>query len=196
MRRYNLYKLAVLLCLSIILVSCKEDTPEVLPVTNETVLILKVDYLTNVFEEGRELNFVGSPTFNISWKYDLPLDFGSVELYYEELNELLFDATIIWLGSGERSFPESLSPASRFTVKSDGLDLPGLESFTTILYDETPPNLKPLEYDLIWDAIDNLEVVQEYRKHNPEGDINLYLYTPSLGVGIPAEWDWYVFLSK
>ena len=48
----------------------------------------------------------------------------------------------------------------------------------------------------IWNSINNLEVVSDYLDSNPNGKINLFLYTPGVGIGDPAYWDWYVFLKN
>ena len=119
-----------LLSLSIITLfvcSCQKDVEDV-PTSNETienlpsiqednrVLILKVDYLTFSFEGGNELLFDDTSSFNISSNYNPPGDFGDIQLYYEEFDELIFDGTIIWMGTGNRSYPETMNPAINFEI--------------------------------------------------------------------------------
>jgi len=52
----------------------------------------------------------------------------------------------------------------------------------------------PFDYSKIWKSISNLCIVAEYLKNNKK--IGLLLYTPSVGVGDPHDWDWYVIMSK
>ena len=52
------------------------------------------------------------------------------------------------------------------------------------------------DHQSIWAAIDNLETVKNYRESNPEVKISLFLYTPSVGIGNPEEWDWFVILKN
>ena len=56
-----------LLILSGILFSCCKDNDPVIPCSSENkVALLKVDYLTNTFEGGKELIFSANPDFTIS----------------------------------------------------------------------------------------------------------------------------------
>lgn len=55
---------------------------------------------------------------------------------------------------------------------------------------------QPTVEELIWVAVNKLELVAEYYKSNPEGKANIMLYQPLVGVGEPTDWDWYVILSK
>jgi hypothetical protein len=43
---------------------------------------------------------------------------------------------------------------------------------------------------IIWMEIADLAIVSEYM--NAQLQVGLYLYTPSVGIGNPADWDWFV----
>jgi len=162
----------------------------------DNVVLLKVDFLTNAFEGGIELLFLRSANFTISSTYNPPGDFGDVQLYYDEINGKLFDGTIIWMGLGERSFPAQIDLPDEFSDISDSLPLPNPNMFENIMYTENAYYPDTIEYQDIWNSINSLEIVSNYRKSNPNGKIHLFLYTPSVGIGDPADWDWYVILNN
>lgn len=184
------------LLLIVIIFSCdKNDETEIQETTNN-VLLLKIDFLTNNFEGGKQLEFSSDSNFTISSTYQAPGDFGSVQLFYEELNEKIFDGTIIWMGLGERSYPETIELPNTFSILTDSLPLPDSSMFKNIMYSEYAYYPDTIEYSNIWNSINNLEIVSNYRNSNPNEKINLFLYTPSVGMGDPADWDWYIFLKN
>ena len=74
--------------------------------------------------------------------------------------------------------------------------MPPVSQFEKVMYDEHAFYPAVIDYQAIWSNIDNLVQVQAYRQSNPNAKVNLFLYTPSVGVGNPAEWDWYVILNN
>ena len=77
--------LAIIILISIF--SCKKEVIKKAISTTNNVLILKVDYLTNTFEGGKELTFNQSAqSFSIINQYKVPADFGNIKLIYQELN--------------------------------------------------------------------------------------------------------------
>lgn len=167
--------------------------------TENKVLMLKVDLLTSEFEGGKELTFDDASTFTIAAEYDAPGDFGGIKLKYEELNAPLFEGTVHWMGLGEISYPE-INPAQSFNTIENAVSLPN-ESLLDVV--EYLPFATPLDewpytpdYATLWHAVDNLEIVKEYRENNPNAKVNFFLYTPSVGVGNPADWDWFIILKN
>lgn len=182
-------KLILLIVLFGLFISCKTDFE-----TNKVVL-LQVDYLTNVFEGGKELTFSNSPSFTISSTYQAPGDFGSVQLYYSELDKLLFNGTIIWDGTGQIDYP-NINGSSFFSTSDDSVQMPNTNLFQTVMYHESAYYPDTISYSSIWNSISNLDIVKEYRSSNRSGEVNLFLYTPSVGAGNPADWDWFVILKN
>lgn len=183
-----------------LLISCDSDNNSknnnsVKAETNK-VALLKVDYLTSVFEGGNEIELSPTTGFTISSTYQAPGDFGSVQLFYEELNEKIFDGTIIWMGTGEVSYPSEINPPSEFPTMNDNLAMPDISMFENVMYSDLAFYPEVINYSAIWDSISNLTLVSNYMIANPNGKINLFLYTPSVGIGDPAEWDWYVILKN
>ncbi len=154
-----------------------------------------MDYLTNTFEGGYEYSFDNTPeSFTMTKDYRSPGDFGYIKLYYSEINEMLFYGTIVWMGCGKMYFPNYLYPAENYDrVETADIVLP-INGFENIMnefqYEEAP------DYELIYSSVQGLVKTREYLQANPQQKVKLYLYTPSVGVGDPADWDWILFLKK
>ena len=161
--------------------------------TANKVLMLKVDYTTNTFEGGRELTFTEpTATFTISNQYQAPGDFGSIKLIYQELNETLFDGTIHWMGSGEMNFPANLESSEHFNiVTTKNIVYPG-NGFQNVFN----PNNETYDYTQVWLAIQGLVKVREYLSSNLTETVKIFLYTPGVGVGNPADWVWIIYMKN
>ena len=189
-------KKIIFILFAFLIFSCDNDNEPEIQNEENKVILLKVDILTNEFEGGKELEFSSSENFTISSTYNPPRDFGDIQLYYSELNENIFDGTIIWSGLGARSYPEGIDLPENFATIDENLDLPESSSFVTVMYDEFAYYPENIDYSGIWNSINDLEIVKKYRNSNPQGKINLFLYTPSVGVGNPADWDWYIYVKN
>lgn len=179
----------ILLIIILSFSSCKEQENDI----SSKVLVLKVDYLTNQFEEGKELSFTkSSPNFNIQTIYKAPSDFGNISMIYQDINELLFDGSIIWMGKGYIKFPSNFIPANSFERVLTSDYIYPKEGFENILY----PDSTNYDYSQIWSSVQSLVKVREYLRANPNTPVKLFLYTPSVGVGNPEDWDWIIFLKQ
>lgn len=183
------------LLLSIIgfLFGCSSDKLDVDDKVASHVLMLKVDYTTHAFKGDAEFGFLKqSDKLTIISEYVEPSDFRRVKLIYKELNETLFEGTIHWMGVGEMLFPASLQPAKDFdTVLTQDYVFPenGFENVFN-------PNSVEYEYQKVWSAVQSLVKVREYLRENPNQKVKLFLYTPSVGVGNPLDWDWIIYLKR
>ena len=175
------------------LFSCSRKNKEVLTENNNKVLMLKVDYLTNTFEGGKETSYpTNTSTFTITNQYVAPADFGNLKLKYQELNEIIFDGDIIWMGTGEIKQPQNILPATQFN--------------SVVTYDIVNPTAgfenifnrgnHTYDYSPIWLSVQGLVKVRDYLKSNPNGTVKIFLYRPSVGGGDPADWDWIIFMKN
>ena len=191
-----------IITLSILITSCsKNDTlthGDPIPSDNNKMLLLKIDYNTLVFEEGIELNFNSLGMYDsipLDVQINEPGDFGDITILHSPTSDSVFFGTVIWAGLGERMFPETMSPASIF-ISSPVLAPTALpENYTVkLINSSTSEELELIDFESIWDAISHLESVENYAQN----DIHLALlkYTPSVGVGNPEEWDWYLMIYQ
>jgi len=189
-------KTFLFLSLGMLAIACSgDDATTIKDSAQNKVVLLQVDYLTGAFEGGKELIFPEAEDFTLTYDYTSPGDFGDITLNYEEVNQPLFAGTIVWDGKGEREFPEAIDAVSAFATINTNIALPANDTFEQVNYNEDayPENMS---YQPLWEAVDNLQVVKEYRESNPAAKIHVFLYAPSVGVGNPAEWDYYLILKN
>lgn len=179
--------------LAISLYSCFGSVSTPTPESTNKVMMLQVDYVTNEFKGGIELEFeTDTPSFTITHVLEEPADFGSMKLYYEELNEMIFYGTIHWMGLGERIYPEVLLPKDSFEVVLTSDYVTPMNGFHKVI------EISGLTDDIEtpWSSVQHLQIVRDYLHSNPEAKVNMYLYTPSVGIGDPEDWDWYIILKN
>lgn len=159
------------------------------------VLLLKIDFQTYQFEGAYE-QVLGSPfgqfdTLPITNIFVPPGDFGNLTFRYQPNNELIFDGDIIWNGLGAINYPMAFEPPGQFNRTNDPLPLPDSVRFQNI-FPEIPPYKLPL--DSIWMDVADLQIVEDYI--NSPKKVGYFLYTPSVGFGNPADWDWFLVFNS
>jgi len=179
----------------LVLISCsKENNRQPSPTTSSNnVLVLKVDYNTHQFEGGKELTFTDTSTnMTITKQYVAPADFGSIKLAFQELNEILFDGTIVWAGLGQVNYPQNLLSANQFDRVMTTDYVTPVAGFENVFN----PDNTLYNYNAIWTSVQSLVKVRQYLNSNPNATVKIFLYTPSVGLGNPADWDWYIFMKN
>jgi hypothetical protein len=58
------------------------------------------------------------------------------------------------------------------------------------------PDNSPYNYNTIWTSVQSLVKVRQYLISNPNATVKIFLYTPSVGIGNPEEWDWFIFMKN
>lgn len=172
--------------------SSETANPQAPPAGN--ILLLQVDYLSFNFEGAKELSVSqpsSSDSLPIKVDYKTPSDFGSLFLSYKPTNDSLFFGTIVWSGTGKKDFPATMDAATSFSLLNSSLAKPINSRFQTIFYLQYP---QAINYSALWNAIDKLQIVGTYLNFNKK--IGIFLYMPSVGIGNPAEWNWYLIMSK
>jgi hypothetical protein len=155
---------------------------------------LQVDYLSFNFEGATELTvskLSSSDSLPILINYKPPGDFGSIYLSYKPTNDSLFFGTIDWMGTGQKYFPANINPVDSFNKVNSTLAEPINSRFQTLFY---LINQQPTNYSALWKAVNKLQIVGNYLYYKKK--IGIFLYTPGLGIGDPAEWNWYIIMSK
>lgn len=188
-------KILTFTALILSLISCSNDNDETSNSTTNSnnVLLLKVDYNTNLFEGGKELTFANTTSnMTITNQYVSPGDFGSIKLIYQELNETLFDGTIVWAGLGQMNYPQNLLNANQFDRVMTADYVTPISGFENVFN----PNNSTYNYNEIWTSVQSLVKVRQYLNSNPNATVKLFLYTPSVGIGNPSEWDWIIIMKN
>ncbi|MEN9929575.1 MAG: hypothetical protein RLZZ231_1496 [Bacteroidota bacterium] len=186
-------KLALLSLVFLSLLSCTDSDDTVATDSNNKVLLLKVDYLTNTFIGGKELAFgTQNSSFTVTHEYTPPGDFGNLKLNYSEMNAPIFDGSIIWMGVGQMNYPQDVLPATSFDHVLTADYVTPNAGFTNVFN----PDMYNYDYAPVWGAVQGLVKTRQYLASNPNGSVKLFLYTPSVGFGNPADWYWVVFLKN
>ncbi len=190
-------KTALLLIWICIIVSCKNDDENGTDSPSQNkVLLLKIDFETYTFEEGKELIFETDKDFEISSNYLFAGDFGGITLLYDGIEEKIFSGSIIWNGTGEIDFPQNFTKPNDFQKVETPIEMPEVATFETIAYDPLAYYPDPIEYQKIWSAVHTIAVLKEYRTSNPNAKISVLLYTPSIGVLDPTAADWILVIKN
>ena len=167
------------------------------------VLMLTVDFTTSTFESGYEF-ILDKPaeSFTISPLYQSPGDFGGIELYFSEIDKLLFSGTIIWMGKGSIQYPKPekwLSPKD--FEATDILDyVRPKNGFEEVLKDDYDEGyfkyFDEAAIEAVWGAVQPLVKAREYIEENPGQKVRMFLYTPTVGVTDLSVAKWIIFLYK
>ncbi|WP_207426377.1 hypothetical protein [Pedobacter sp. SYSU D00535] len=175
---------------------CTENTalPEDVDSGANQILLLQIDFTTQEFEGGLVQNVSApnnsSDSIPVKVVYQPPGDFGNLAMYYKPSDKLLFDGGVFWMGKGTLKFPNNLNSASEFAEQEATVPLPDPSRFQILHYEPQ----QPINYELVWSSVKKLKVTSEYLAAGKK--VGLFLYTPSVGLGDPKDWDWYIMLYK
>lgn len=154
------------------------------------MILLKVDYLTHRFEGGKVFNFPAGngvdDSIPVSVIYKSPGDFGNITLKYAPTGDTIFDGGIIWMGKGDIHYP-LFDPVTAFSSGSGTAPAPDSSSVQGIYPDTYHKCYTNTIITQAWSGIANLTITQQMLAVNAR--IGLFLYTPSVGIGNPADWD-------
>lgn len=189
-----MYKKITLLVLVLTsFLSCTDIDDTLNTDTTNKVLMLKVDYLTHTFLGGKELTFESqNSAFTVTNEYTPPGDFGNLRLNYSEMNAPIFDGSIIWMGLGQMNYPQEVLPATSFDHVLTADYVTPSAGFTNVFN----PDMYNYDYNPVWGAVQGLVKTRAYLNSNPTGSVKLFLYTPSVGFGNPADWYWVLFIKN
>ncbi|MFC2131179.1 T9SS type A sorting domain-containing protein [Bacteroidota bacterium] len=126
-------------------------------------------------------------------EYNNPTDFGDITFYYHETNEVLFAATIVWMGRGGISIPHFLLPKVVFQIENDPKTLPQSFDYFEYTLDMDSTILK-LKADSAWHSIKKLDIVNDFSFNKYR--VGIYLYPPAVGEFDPTYAKWIIFLYQ
>ncbi len=195
MKRFTIVPITLLIASITLFASCSKDSSisTTLPTGDNTLLVMTADYLTNEFKGGAEMSFAkSSETFTLDTLYQGPADFGSLRFRYKELDTTIFYGTIIWTGKGEMQIPSQISPASSFEKLATS-DYVFPKNGIQNIFD---PSNAAHDYQTAWTNLQTVALVKQYINKYPDAKVKTFLYTPSIGVGNPADWYWVFFIKN
>ena len=162
------------------------------------ILVMKVDYMTFKFMGYSTVKIADAlsdaDTIPFCTEYKDPCDFGYIKLYYgrKDSGNLLFNGSIVWAGCGKMEYPKDF-----VTCRSNMMDIiyPGQSRFS--FFDGGSHYTVTDEYELkrIWQTITPMEAFQWYYGRTAK-KVAVYLYTPSVGMGDPADGYYLVFVEN
>lgn len=168
--------------------SCKKHDDDYVNDHFATMALLKVDYQTHQFEGGKvfQLAKYQGQDIPVQINYKAPGDFGNITLLYAPTGDSLFDGSIIWSGKGEMRFPALSNNFSSVTTAQPAPDSNHVQIISPNMF------FAQEHYDLpgAWNGISKLLVTKQFLQQ-ANVRIGLFLYTPSVGVGDPADWDYF-----
>jgi len=171
------------------LLSCGNDKLDPC-LSNTYVFALTVDYTTNDFLGSYVLDLPATDSVEFTCDYKSPSDFGEVTWFDKKTKTNLFSGTIIWMGKGERTFPEKIEKPSSYGKLEKPTPMPTL---IPLYHDEYQYKDPDVDYKLIWDAV-------KYQQNSAWAQMSvpayIYLYQPSVGAGDPKDWYWIIFLTS
>lgn len=160
------------------------------------IATLIVDYESYAFEGGN-ISYYTCPdceidNFPISVNYISPGDFGGITFELASTHDTIFDATIIWMGTGQIYYPEEFSIETPFTNSNVLTNKPN-----DLRYMNEEGKVMTSEYllnkaDSAWNVIDSLEITQLFAEKGYESLI--YVYPPTVGAFDPSVAKWLIFL--
>lgn len=169
-------KLITILSIILISISCSKEDEIIKPLekvtTDNKVLVLKVNFNNNTFEGGKEFTFANNTsTFTAN-----PIitsneaDGGNIAVYYQELNEKLFQGTQSW--TGQITFPAVWQPSYEFesALTADYYLPPTFQN----IYN---PSNETFNYESAWIAIQGKIKVRSYINSNPNQIAKIFLFT-------------------
>lgn len=186
----------LILSVFVFTLSCDKDD-ELEPSKLKKVLLLKINYLNYKFSGGKEFAFTAnessSDTLTIFKNYTTNDSVSKLTLTYGINYEPLFEGTEIINGQGKIIYPSSFDNSLFYYKISSPLTKPENSKFQ--LFHTSLPSV-PIQYDSIWKAISNLEIVQNYQTQNPTSRIGLFLFRPSVVAQNPGDWKWFLIFRE
>lgn len=160
---------------------------------SNSFLILKLDYKTNQFEGGKELMLKGPKDLGsdllVESQFRQPMDDGDIKFMYSPTQTNLFEASIIWMGSGQIYNPTALINPSTFQLLTSPLSLPN-----KLIKELSPNYIADRDFMKVWQSINKLDIVKDYI--NSPKNIGLSVYTPSVGRTDTSRAKWIVIMQK
>ncbi|MCX6258238.1 MAG: T9SS type A sorting domain-containing protein [Bacteroidia bacterium] len=173
---------------------CQADT--IIKHGYANIATLMVDYDTYAFMGGN-ISYYSCPdcmndSLPFSAYFNPPLDFGDITFELASTSDTIFNATIIWMGTGQIYHPTSFTQNSPFSLSDDTIAKPSDTRYIGENGVITNDSVFKQKADSAWNAIDTLNITKYFSDYIFKAGI--YLYPPTVGMFNPQVAKWIVFL--
>lgn len=164
---------------------------------NLNLCVLIVDYTTYNFEGGNisyyeRCDYTENLPFVIDYKS--PSDIGWITFRIKTTSDIVFDASIIWNGTGEINYPEEFSNSEPFDkiYKKVSKKPTHIEYFKSNGDRITNDVFFIQKADSAWNAVSSMNIINKfsYVKYK----VGIYMYAPRVGQFDPKDAKWIIFL--
>lgn len=182
---------------ALLLFFCVALNAQILPINPDSLnlAVLVVDYNTYAFEGGNLSYYEKCTCSNDSLPFipdfNSPGDFGGISFTLEHTGDTIFDATIIWMGTGQIYYPSEFSMQWPFEYHDLAMPKPVLEYFDWSGQKTNDPAIIQ-KADSAWDVVDSLIITSFFANYDYKTGI--YLYPPTVGMFDPGVAKWIIFL--
>lgn len=182
----------------LLMLACSESRPPQSPggVTATDLIGIQIDFQTGAVEGGAyyaniDLSYAAD-SLPIGLKSYTPAgDFGNIQWEWKPSQELLFNGDIVWMGLGTRIVPEWLIAPEDLGWNSTPAAAPD-SAQQQWLAKKWNENL-PIDGSKLWSESLHLPCFHNRREDLP---IAIYLYTPSVGIGDPNTWKYWIWIPQ
>ncbi len=187
----------LVLILPLLSVSCSVDDDDILnPLPFQSLLMIQLDFQSLEVKGITELELEPASTFFLSTVYIEEDDFGLLEIRHYEYSTRLFYGSMRSSGTGERIFPAELDDPAHYNTFSNPMGLPPGFSFSPVIFTLESHYPEHIDYDAIWNAVRNYEIVFDYFTSNPGGKVSILLFKPRTQASASDTWEWYIFWHR
>lgn len=178
---FPLYKRTILifasLFLTITLTSACYCEDEERKSAENNVLLLRFNKNNGEFTSGKEYSFFNdTETFTMNLNQEKLNDKTTTTLHYTEMNALLLKSETFYDGaSGNILIPEDFRDETTF-MRTETTDLISSKVYKVLTGEDLPIT----EFNEMWLKIQNLSKVRAYLKKNPDQEINIISYHPTI----------------
>ncbi len=189
------FRLTIILFSFLISINSFSQNDTLMP-SYANVATLVVNYNTYQFEGG-DLSYYFCSTCNndslpFSIDYNSPGDFGDITFNISSTNDTVFNATIIWMGTGQIHYPNSFSSNTPFNISTTVVEKPLDISYWNMSGQITTDSFFINQADSAWHEIESFKITDMFFKLGFK--VGIYLYPPTVGMFNPSVAKWIIFL--
>jgi hypothetical protein len=165
------------------------------PINKSKVMLLQIDYKTNVFEGAKEFSYFETDEY----KEDLPVQLSTIlpnpsgDFYVTYANDTIFKGVQINQGKGSRIYPDQMDNQIHYLVVENDVVKP--EDSLFVLYNDDI-SISSVDLNKLWKSVSKVRTLNTYRNSNEQAKIGLFLFRPSFSSNVNGDWKWYFVIKN